>query len=122
MWAVSISKYFFVQEEDGIRDSSVTGVQTCDLRISTYTAVEGHSDSRVSRGQRGSSQVSVHKAWQVAAKAADIRNGNGGILGDFALHFEIELMDRRKLGIGGKLDDVQPRGCRTGSKHVGIKR
>src|SRR5437762_3858877 len=27
---------FFFQEEDGIRDTSVTGVQTCALPISTY--------------------------------------------------------------------------------------
>src|SRR5260370_21210419 len=32
---------FFFQAEDGIRDSSVTGVQTCALPISSSTAVQG---------------------------------------------------------------------------------
>src|SRR5207237_4725123 len=32
--AVSVTSLFFFQAEDGIRDSSVTGVQTCALPIS----------------------------------------------------------------------------------------
>ena len=31
---VNIIEYFFFQAEDGIRDTSVTGVQTCALPIS----------------------------------------------------------------------------------------
>ena len=30
------SEFFFFQAEDGIRDTSVTGVQTCALPISTF--------------------------------------------------------------------------------------
>src|SRR4030066_154834 len=32
--------FFFFQAEDGIRDSSVTGVQTCALPISVFLALE----------------------------------------------------------------------------------
>ena len=32
----SISMFFFFQAEDGIRDTSVTGVQTCALPICHY--------------------------------------------------------------------------------------
>src|SRR5436189_5132698 len=35
--------FFFFQAEDGIRDTSVTGVQTCALPISCPMLAEGHS-------------------------------------------------------------------------------
>src|SRR5207237_7044259 len=39
--------YFFFQAEDGIRDSSVTGVQTCALPICMSTTVSANpSDAR----------------------------------------------------------------------------
>src|SRR5260370_27371341 len=34
--SVAVSFFFFFQAEDGIRDSSVTGVQTCALPISLH--------------------------------------------------------------------------------------
>src|SRR5260370_17592833 len=37
-YAVYSSTFFFFQAEDGIRDSSVTGVQTCALPISDSAA------------------------------------------------------------------------------------
>src|SRR5437764_3940785 len=50
--------FFFFQAEDGIRDTSVTGVQTCALPISSglraLSASPGRSDRRRSaRGARG---------------------------------------------------------------------
>src|SRR6266516_5821986 len=44
--------FFFFQAEDGIRDRTVTGVQTCALPI---TRSEGSSCSRRSRAGRGRS-------------------------------------------------------------------
>src|SRR5256886_13667967 len=35
--------YFFFQAEDGIRDLTVTGVQTCALPISLFTGLLGES-------------------------------------------------------------------------------
>src|SRR5262249_59249132 len=37
----SVALFFFFQAEDGIRDWSVTGVQTCALPISGATAIAG---------------------------------------------------------------------------------
>src|SRR5712692_3584039 len=37
--------FFFFQAEDGIRDGTVTGVQTCALPISLLVAPEGHSSA-----------------------------------------------------------------------------
>src|SRR5207245_3527302 len=34
--------FFFFQAEDGIRDATVTGVQTCALPISCYNALDRH--------------------------------------------------------------------------------
>src|SRR5437762_10708902 len=50
--------YFFFQAEDGIRDTSVTGVQTCALPIST---------SRARRPARRSCRASAH--WPVRLEA-----------------------------------------------------
>src|SRR5260370_14095774 len=41
--------FFFFQAEDGIRDSSVTGVQTCALPI--YPAIEGRGATVVHAGK-----------------------------------------------------------------------
>src|SRR5260370_16620392 len=40
------SVFFFFQAEDGIRDSSVTGVQTCALPIFTHEPPPPGSDAR----------------------------------------------------------------------------
>src|SRR5260370_29738473 len=45
-----VSFFFFFQAEDGIRDSSVTGVQTCALPISkSIVFKEGTPDSQADR-------------------------------------------------------------------------
>src|SRR5919204_325099 len=48
MLSVSISFcfFFFFQAEDGIRDTSVTGVQTCALPICETGALEDHREAR----------------------------------------------------------------------------
>src|SRR5260370_26534995 len=48
--------FFFFQAEDGIRDSSVTGVQTCALPIWGRTADRGGSHNRPRRGHRPSAR------------------------------------------------------------------
>src|SRR5207237_3589148 len=45
-WMCVCCLYFFFQAEDGIRDSSVTGVQTCALPISTLKAKAKASAAR----------------------------------------------------------------------------
>src|SRR5260370_4882310 len=39
--------FFFFQAEDGIRDSSVTGVQTCALPISLHLVLRHPADHRI---------------------------------------------------------------------------
>src|SRR5260370_29225886 len=60
--AGAVSCFFFFQAEDGIRDSSVTGVQTCALPISTARAagrvvqlvvLEGILVAAIAAAQRG---------------------------------------------------------------------
>src|SRR5260370_20013140 len=62
--------FFFFQAEDGIRDSSVTGVQTCALPICLVDAIAVRSVRRASKGiakssvrNRGGSKT--HKAGQL---------------------------------------------------------
>src|SRR5207245_344628 len=43
MCACRLVSFFFFQAEDGIRDATVTGVQTCALPISTQMVREGES-------------------------------------------------------------------------------
>src|SRR5437879_12235460 len=45
--------FFFFQAEDGIRDTSVTGVQTCALPISSRLEHRGPALRRIGYGQRG---------------------------------------------------------------------
>src|SRR5437867_13306793 len=42
--------FFFFQAEDGIRDRTVTGVQTCALPISIYRMVMTAPAARIARG------------------------------------------------------------------------
>src|SRR2546430_4571696 len=44
---------FFFQAEDGIRDLTVTGVQTCALPISNWTSVDGIEVARVAEVVHG---------------------------------------------------------------------
>src|SRR5207237_2680980 len=57
---------FFFQAEDGIRDSSVTGVQTCALPISCSTLVAGDVT------------LAVNLTLQRAALAANLQAADGG--------------------------------------------
>src|SRR2546427_7704619 len=52
MFAVLLFFFFFFQAEDGIRDLTVTGVQTCALPISAPRVRGGGSNA----GQRGRSR------------------------------------------------------------------
>src|SRR5688572_13643412 len=92
--------FFFFQAEDGIRDLTVTGVQTCALPISTMgdprridslTAALSHTDAEVVkaalRALAGERDVRVaahigacldHQAWDVRRLAADLLGRIGG--------------------------------------------
>src|SRR5260370_29763105 len=58
-----VSCFFFFQAEDGIRDSSVTGVQTCALPISNLLVLtpRAHRRIRISnhRGRRNRPQSTL---------------------------------------------------------------
>src|SRR5256886_12668666 len=47
VFAASLTTFFFFQAEDGIRDLTVTGVQTCALPISVVAAARAASDPRL---------------------------------------------------------------------------
>src|SRR5258706_7874258 len=57
----SCNFFFFFQAEDGIRDWSVTGVQTCALPISSTSAGTGKSRSRNSFGRRRRTKVKLRQ-------------------------------------------------------------
>src|SRR5438067_6142063 len=44
-----LSRFFFFQAEDGIRDRNVTGVQTCALPISFLEILEGRGEGVMAR-------------------------------------------------------------------------
>src|SRR2546427_4508864 len=51
--------FFFFQAEDGIRDLTVTGVQTCALPISFLKAIRAESDAIVNITTGGSPHMTV---------------------------------------------------------------
>src|SRR5262249_59081580 len=61
MWYICF--FFFFQAEDGIRDWSVTGVQTCALPISTR-----RSPTRGGRGWRDPTPISPPRDRRVGAR------------------------------------------------------
>src|SRR2546421_4898055 len=64
--------FFFFQAEDGIRDLIVTGIQTCALPISEFTA--GVQYAHYLRRQRNQEQKREHDARQVNCKLKLARN------------------------------------------------
>src|SRR5689334_24382263 len=69
---VRISFFFFFQAEDGIRDGTVTGVQTCALPISAGNqGLTRISDSRKGQGGYGGRQ------WMPVRAAGPTDGSNG---------------------------------------------
>src|SRR5437762_7124893 len=69
-----IFMFFFFQAEDGIRDTSVTGVQTCALPISRHVSSSARSrnvSGTVSRTRtpvtRATASFSVSRCWMFTA-------------------------------------------------------
>src|SRR2546430_13218015 len=87
------SYFFFFQAEDGIRDLTVTGVQTCALPISPG---EGHGESVASPAPRRGSRSRLRSLRGAAMRPlADVsRDGSGARLqvlllteGTYPYHF-----------------------------------
>src|SRR5437763_16213293 len=78
---------FFFQAEDGIRDTSVTGVQTCALPISRSARNGRRGRRRCPRGRQAAGQRCVRRArseerrvgkeWR-GREGAEARNNLGG--------------------------------------------
>src|SRR5260370_22888030 len=82
--------FFFFQAEDGIRDSSVTGVQTCALPIFASWAAAGrpwNGSGRFSRGWRQSTMPQASSAlWEKFNRhAPDFEKRGCGILRSVAM-------------------------------------
>src|SRR5207245_8341726 len=79
---VSLSAFFF-QAEDGIRDATVTGVQTCALPISrTYAVPSGRTSSRISSTTRpGTAYVRAPSAAGASRRSEERRVGKEGRCG-----------------------------------------
>src|SRR5437879_13250049 len=71
---------FFFQAEDGIRDTSVTGVQTCALPILVIQKRHGHGRDDAAERARGAHQIPVPKPpalRTVTARSEERRVGKG---------------------------------------------
>src|SRR5437762_11780701 len=75
--------YFFFQAEDGIRDTSVTGVQTCALPISRDRSLrvlaigwlEGPTAQELLKGRRGERAGELAACWVRCAAALPVKVG-----------------------------------------------
>src|SRR5260370_4733560 len=76
--------FFFFQAEDGIRDSSVTGVQTCALPISrsnsNRTACRPHPPARSDSPPRRAARRcdSRSDSWRAQSRSGERRVGEEG--------------------------------------------
>src|SRR5437762_14122343 len=74
---------FFFQAEDGIRDTSVTGVQTCALPISSRRAA-GSADRRAARAPRRASEDGVEEGRE--------RLDSGGEIGRASCRERVQIL------------------------------
>src|SRR5207245_5434248 len=68
---------FFFQAEDGIRDATVTGVQTCALPICARAAPSLAWTYSIRRGSGRRSNTSAHSSARSAAWARSCRRSGG---------------------------------------------
>src|SRR5256886_4629913 len=73
--------FFFFQAEDGIRDLTVTGVQTCALPISARAAQAGRLTVRQAR------PMTAARAYQIRIGSV-VRSGHGPLAGRRAAELE----------------------------------
>src|SRR5438270_9586083 len=82
--------FFFFQAEDGIRDLTVTGVQTCALPISH--GARSTSTKQHSLGPQPTKMCPVSAAWcWLSVPRADVRSGAWGSV-------RVERSEERRVG------------------------
>src|SRR5207245_8057910 len=87
-----ITLFFFFQAEDGIRDATVTGVQTCALPI--YERERGFRENRLRDAERHRDH---DRGEGVREDVADEQTAEAGAEGARAVD-ELLLLDREHLG------------------------
>src|SRR5437879_11256809 len=70
--------FFFFQAEDGIRDTSVTGVQTCALPIFTGTPTAGDLSESASRSLPPG--AATWRYFEVPARTSNIRAASSTVV------------------------------------------
>src|SRR5207245_8517979 len=66
--------FFFFQAEDGIRDATVTGVQTCALPISSASRCWWISGPSCLQGPHHSAQKSTSTGWRLDSSITSFTN------------------------------------------------
>src|SRR5689334_24580475 len=87
---------FFFQAEDGIRDGTVTGVQTCALPISRQTSVRVVVPEGVEVTQP--EQSLALPAWEEAAISAPLVNRTALAGSRYPVFIEAERSEERRVG------------------------
>src|SRR2546427_9503859 len=98
LWTLSLFVFFFFQAEDGIRDLTVTGVQTCALPISLMAA-------RICGPVSGTSLAVAASAQNTAPAAVRRARCRVGLLGrrcgtELKVFFVISQPSARPMQIG----------------------
>src|SRR5260370_40029548 len=88
--------FFFFQAEDGIGDSSVTGVQTCALPISG-SAIVGDRNFGIFSTAYGAQQSGHRVILRLTAvRAKSLMGGPIARTGDYPLRWQASRFDRKK--------------------------
>src|SRR5689334_23404362 len=87
--------FFFFQAEDGIRDGTVTGVQTCALPISVAVGAATAAPTATGRPCPIAPPVNVSRSWKAEPRSEERRVGKGG-----RCRVEAEEVRRRCRGSG----------------------
>src|SRR5215813_14909614 len=95
-YGLTPTQFFFFQEEDGIRDADVTGVQTCALPISRRTA--GNT--------RLYSDADVERLRSIQRLTTEVGLNLAGVERVLRLEDELERMQRRLAGLERELRET----------------
>src|SRR5438093_10446300 len=90
MFLLSVFCFFF-QAEDGIRDWSVTGVQTCALPILDAPNASAAAAVRKPVGGRGGSVGGVQQVWSLAQMAPRPQSTSAAQIGRASCRERVEI-------------------------------
>src|SRR5688572_33490823 len=122
--AVYLYVFFFFQAEDGIRDLTVTGVQTCALPILGLAIVVPDATLLVA-GENGIGKRTDFEEYRLQSRGGKgiitmkTNDKTGNVVGALTVHDNVEIM---LITVGGQMVRIAVKGIREAGRNTqGVK-